>query len=65
MNQLPRAWPLLSDWMYLSHWTDATEIKKAKQNDKNSPLGPPEDPASALSLSSSWAFSLAIAISTS
>ena len=50
MNQLPRAWPLLSDWMHLSHWTDATEIKKAKQNDKNSPLGPPEDPASALSL---------------
>ena len=32
MNQLPRAWPLLNNWMQLSPWTDTIEIKKAKQN---------------------------------
>lgn len=72
VNQLPRAWPLLSDWMHLSHWTDTTEIKKAKQNNnKNTKaegwaLDPPwESSQRPVSLSSSWAFSLAVAISTS
>lgn len=50
VNQLPRAWPLPSDWMQLSPWTDTTEVKKTKQNNnKNTKaegqiLDPPWEP---------------------
>lgn len=40
MNQQPRAWPLLSDWMQLSPWTDTIEIKKQNKINNKNEAGP-------------------------